>query len=81
MFVVGGELFESLHGGGEGGEGRRGRETEGVDCGCWGDVEVGVDADGVGEGERGEGFEVGDDEGGDVGELDRVLFEDLGWRS
>lgn len=59
MFVVGGELFEGLQGGREGGEGWRGGEAEGVDCWGWGGVEVGVDADGVGEGERGEGREVG----------------------
>lgn len=44
------------------------RDVEGVDCGG-GVVGVGfVDADGVGEGEGGEVAEVGDDEGGDLGE-------------
>lgn len=61
MFVVGGELFERLQGGGEGGDGWRGGEAEGVDCRGGGGVEFGVDADGVGEGEGREGCEVRDD--------------------
>ena len=44
-------------------------------------MEFGVDTDGVGEGEGGEGCEVGDDEGGDVWEMYGILFEDLIWRA
>lgn len=80
MFVVCGDLFEGLEGGGEGLDGRRGGEAEGVDCWCWGGVEVGVDADGVGEGERGDGAEVRNDHRGDVWEVDRVHVEGLVWR-
>ena len=77
MVVVGGELFEDLERGRGGGDGRRRGEAEGVDCRDRGGVEFGVDADGVGEGERRDGCEVADDEGGDVWEVDGICFEGL----
>jgi len=71
-------LFELLDVWGEG-MGRRGVwDAEGVDCLGGGGVVFGVDADGVGEGEGREGFEVRHQEGGDVGEEDGVALENLG---
>lgn len=44
-------------------------------------MEVGIDTDGVGEGERGKGRHMWKDEGGEFREEDRVGFEELecGW--
>lgn len=77
MVVVGGQLLELLDVWCEG-VGRGGVwDAEGVDCLGGGGVVFGVDADGVGEGEGGEGFEMWHEEGGDVGEEDGVALEDL----
>ncbi len=52
-------MFELLDIGGEWFGGGGVRDAEGVNCWGGGGVVGGVDADGVGEGEGGEGFEVG----------------------
>ena len=78
MFVVGGELFEGGEGGGRGGRSRGNGEAEGIDCWERVGVVVGIDADGVGEGEGREGGEVVDYCFGNMGEIEGVLVEDLG---
>ena len=77
MVVVGGYLFEDLDGRGQRGDGGGSGETEGIDCGGWTGVEVGVDANGVGEGKRRNWVELWNDDVGEVWEVDGVLLKDL----